>query len=187
MKAYKICAAILLAAAQAVVTGAVAAASAGPMLMQDQILSGKLLDPVKGAFLQEWREHPFFIKENPMKGKVLNLWPAHFETEAAEETESETEPPVYEATASAAWKGYEDGRIEVSVTLNSDGEILDVEILDCSSQYAPVGQVAAPVIAERIEKEQTTYVDAISGATQTSEAVKKAAAIAIHKAKEELK
>lgn len=97
------------------------------------------------------------------------------ETEA--ETEAETEQPSVSYTASAF--GYDGGRVTVTVTIAPDGTMEKVEILDCSSQTPEIGQVAAPAAAERIVREQSTEVDAVTGATETCEAVKNAVKTAI--------
>lgn len=99
------------------------------------------------------------------------------ETETEMETEAETEQPSVSYTASAF--GYDGGRVTVTVTIAPDGTMEKVEILDCSSQTPEIGQVAAPAAAERIVREQSTEVDAVTGATETCEAVKNAVKTAI--------
>lgn len=99
------------------------------------------------------------------------------EIETETEAETETEQPSVSYTASAF--GYDGGRVTVTVTIAPDGTMENVEILDCSSQTPEIGQVAAPAAAERIVREQSTEVDAVTGATETCEAVKNAVKTAI--------
>ena len=66
------------------------------------------------------------------------------------------------------------GDVKVATTLNSDGAIVDIAILDCSTETPEIGQAAAPKVAKAIVEAQSTKVDGISGATLTSDAVKAA-------------
>lgn len=68
----------------------------------------------------------------------------------------------------AASKGF-GGDISVTVTITEDGNIGNIDV-DCSSETESIGQLAAPKICETVKTNQTLAVDAVSGATVTSEA-----------------
>lgn len=66
------------------------------------------------------------------------------------------------------------GDVKVATTLDSNGAIVDIAILDCSAETPEIGQAAAPEVAKAIVEAQSTKVDGVSGATLTSNAVKSA-------------
>ena len=80
-------------------------------------------------------------------------------------------------TASASGYG---GGVTVEVKF-SETEILAVDIIS-HNETAGYGDTAAENIAEKIIEEQTTEVDAVAGATLSSEAVKAAVADCVNQA-----
>ncbi|MDO5522078.1 MAG: FMN-binding protein [bacterium] len=82
----------------------------------------------------------------------------------------------YTATA----KGYSSD-VTATVVITKDGKIDKVDV-DASGETETIGQVAAPKIAADIVDKQTTNVDAVSGATYTSNAVLTAVKDALTKA-----
>lgn len=99
---------------------------------------------------------------------------AESDTQAAEE-ETESEPDEetekaasIEVTGSA--KGYQ-GDVQVAVTLNGDGSMKSIRILDYSTEAPDIGQTAALELTTAMIERQSTDVDVISGATMTSNAV----------------
>lgn len=72
---------------------------------------------------------------------------------------------------------------DVAVTMTFDAEsITDVQV-NASGETAGIGGAAAPEMAQRILSEQSGNVDAVAGATVTSDAIKKAAVDCIAQAK----
>ena len=78
---------------------------------------------------------------------------------------SETYGKSYKATA----KGY-GGDVTVDVTVATDGKINAIKV-DAPDESPDKGGVAVPKIAEEIIATQSLSVDAVSGATVTSNAV----------------
>ena len=86
-------------------------------------------------------------------------------------------PGVY--TASADGFG---GPVEVALTVGDAGGITRVSITG-DAETPEVGGAAIPVLSERILQAQDAGVDAVSGATYTSQAVIQAASDAVAQAK----
>ena len=86
-------------------------------------------------------------------------------------------PGTYEATAQGM------GTVKVTMTF-SENAITDV-VLDVSGETASIGGVAADELKAALMDAQNPDIDAVSGATITSDAVKKAAAKCIAQAKGE--
>lgn len=72
---------------------------------------------------------------------------------------------------------------DVTVTIEVDEEKILKATVDAAGETAEIGGVAAEDLAKAILDKQTFEVDAVSGATKTSDAVKKACEEAIAKAK----
>lgn len=83
---------------------------------------------------------------------------------------------VYSSTAT----GY-GGDITVNVTITENRNVGTL-LVDATSEDPSVGQVAARRIAKTIVAKQSLKIDAISGATKSSEAVLKATEAALGKA-----
>ncbi len=107
-------------------------------------------------------------------------------TEAAEGTstaggsESAAGSSVQAGTYEAAEKGF-GGDVTVKVTVSEDGAVTNVEV-EAGSETPDLGGKAAPRIAEDIVKNQSLAIDAVSGATVTSNAVLAAAETALSQA-----
>ena len=71
--------------------------------------------------------------------------------------------------------------VRAAVTMSADGRIEDVRI-DVSGETPELGGAAAKRMAPEIVRSQSTAVDGVSGATVTSEAIRRAVAAAIEKA-----
>ena len=96
------------------------------------------------------------------------------------------------ASSAAAQNGYTAGTYtataagingDVSVTMTFDAEKITEVVIDASGETESIGGVAAEELANTILEAQTSEVDAISGATITSNAIKEAAAKCIAEAK----
>ena len=88
------------------------------------------------------------------------------------------------AVTAGTYEGAAQGKlstVKAAVTLNQDGRITDVK-LDVSGETPELGGAAAKKMAPAIVEHQSTAVDGMSGATVSSEAIRKAAAAAIEKA-----
>ena len=88
------------------------------------------------------------------------------------------------AVAAGTYEGAAQGKlstVKAAVTLNQDGRITDVK-LDVSGETPELGGAAAKKMAPAIVEHQSTAVDGMSGATVSSEAIRKAVAAAIEKA-----
>ena len=83
-------------------------------------------------------------------------------------------PGTYTGTATGI------GEVKVTMTF-SETAITDV-VIDASNETESIGGVAAPTLQEAIMAAQSTEIDNISGATITTNAVKKAAASCIEQA-----
>ena len=94
---------------------------------------------------------------------------------ADDSAESVYTPGTY--TASARGHG---GDVTVSVTFD-ENSIIDVAI-DASGETPEIGGVATDVLAEQVRKAQGSAIDGVSGATETSNAVKQAVADCIYQA-----
>lgn len=104
-------------------------------------------------------------------------------TTTAETTTAAAEESLYTAgTYSASEQGF-GGPVTVTVTV-SDSEITDVAI-EGEGETPAVGGAALDTLKQAILDAQSAEVDAVAGATITSDAVKKAAAAAIGQAKGE--
>lgn len=84
---------------------------------------------------------------------------------------------VYEAAA----PGIYNTDVKVTLTIGGDGTITDVQI-DASGETPDYGGAAAEPLRERILKAQSADIDAVSGSTVTSNAVKTAAAACLEQA-----
>ena len=84
-------------------------------------------------------------------------------------------PGTYTASA----RGRE-GDVIVTVTFD-ETRILDVTV-DASAETPAIGGVAAETLAEQVKKAQSSAIDGVSGATDTSVAVKNAVAECIYQA-----
>ena len=84
-------------------------------------------------------------------------------------------PGTYTATAT--------GMGEVTVTMTFDETSITEVVIDAAGETADIGGAAAPQLVEAIMAGQTPLVDGISGATITSTAVKRAAAMCVAEAK----
>ena len=88
------------------------------------------------------------------------------------------------AVTAGTYEGAAQGKlstVKAAVTLNQDGRITDVK-LDVSGETPELGGAAAKKMAPAIVEHQSTAVDGMSGATVSSEAIRKAVAAAIEKA-----
>ncbi|MDO4521828.1 MAG: FMN-binding protein [Eubacteriales bacterium] len=103
------------------------------------------------------------------------------ETEAAEIAEIEPTGGYLAGTYEAHAEGF-GGDVKVAVVIGDAGELQAVQIVDYSSETPDVGQAAAPKLAAEILKAQSAEVDGVSGATITSDAVKKAVSDALAQA-----
>ncbi len=74
-------------------------------------------------------------------------------------------PGTYTATA----QGYA-SKVKVTLTIAKDGTISDIKA-DASGETAELGGKAAPQICKEVKDKQSLSVDAVSGATVTSNAV----------------
>ena len=77
-----------------------------------------------------------------------------------------------DGTYEGVGQGY-GGDIKVSVEVKS-GKISNIELVDVSSETPGIGGVAAPEVTKKIIDAQSTEVEAVSGATGTSNGVKEA-------------
>lgn len=106
------------------------------------------------------------------------------ETAAPTETPAPTEKPDWASLGGTAYdgkaKGY-GGYVHVTVVLNEAGEILDVQ-LGRHNESEGYGEKAISVIPELIIKRQSLDLDAVTGATLTSEAILAAVANALMEA-----
>lgn len=80
-------------------------------------------------------------------------------------------------TASAMGR---EGEVFVTVTFD-ETHITDV-VIDASAETPAIGGVAADALTEQVKKAQSSAIDGVSGATETSVAVKKAVADCIYQA-----
>ena len=71
--------------------------------------------------------------------------------------------------------------VKAAVTLDAEGRLTDVK-LDVSGETPFLGGEAAKAMAPAMVKHQSTAVDAVTGATISSEAIRKAVIAAIEKA-----
>lgn len=88
------------------------------------------------------------------------------------------------AVTAGTYEGAAQGKlstVKAAVSLNQDGRITDVK-LDVSGETPELGGAAAKKMAPAIVEHQSTAVDGMSGATVSSEAIRKAVAAAIEKA-----
>lgn len=105
---------------------------------------------------------------------------AEEETEKESETGEEAEETAsIEVTGSA--KGYQ-GDVQVAVTLNEDGSMKSIRILDYSTEAPDIGQAATLELTTAMIERQSTDVDVVSGATMTSNAVIEAVNAALDQA-----
>ncbi|MCD7819451.1 MAG: FMN-binding protein [Lachnospiraceae bacterium] len=89
---------------------------------------------------------------------------------AAEESSEGTYTP---GTYTASSVGHEDG-LTVTITVD-ESSIVNVEV-DASNETAEIGGAAADDLAEQILAAQSTEIDGVSGATETTDGVKRALA-----------
>ena len=95
---------------------------------------------------------------------------------APADTKGSFSPGTYKSST----KGF-GGEVEVTLTIGENGGIVDAEIVG-EGETPEVGGAAIPKLREQILEKQATDVDTVSGATITSTAVKKAAAVSLAQA-----
>lgn len=88
---------------------------------------------------------------------------------------------AFEAGTYTAQAQGQNAPIKLSVTFTND-KIAKIEIVD-QKETVGIGSAAAPIMVDRILKDQSLNVDAVAGATATSNAVKKAVEECIVQAK----
>lgn len=106
------------------------------------------------------------------------------ETSDASDPDSGTDDPSSTAVSAGDYEGTADGfggEVTVIVTLDEQATIIQIET-EAANETADIGGQAAPKIAEAIVEHQSVNVDAVSGATRTSEAVKAAVSSALEDA-----
>ena len=74
-----------------------------------------------------------------------------------------------------------EGEVKVKVTVDAAGAIKDVAV-DASEETPELGGVAGPEVGKAIVEHQSLAVDGMTGATETSDAVKKAVTDALRQA-----
>lgn len=75
---------------------------------------------------------------------------------------------------------------DVTVTMTFDANRITDVVIDASGETPAIGQAAANKLKALLMEKQTASVDAVSGATVTSDAVSRAAAKCIEQAKGEI-
>ena len=98
---------------------------------------------------------------------------------AASSSTAATGDPIYTA---GTYTGTATGIGEVKVTMTFSETAITEVVIDASNETESIGGVAAPTLQEAIMAAQGTEIDNISGATVTTNAVKKAAASCIEQA-----
>jgi succinate dehydrogenase/fumarate reductase flavoprotein subunit/uncharacterized protein with FMN-binding domain len=98
-----------------------------------------------------------------------------------EETTTQEFPRMTPGTYVATGIGFNGTEFPVVVTV-SDSVITDIEIPNPFVDSANVGNVAAPILVQKIKKYQTSGVDNVSGASVTSMGIKSAVADALAQA-----
>ena len=94
--------------------------------------------------------------------------------------EDKKEEAIYTpGTYTASAMGRE-GEVFVTVTFD-ETHITDV-VIDASAETPAIGGVAADALTEQVKKAQSSAIDGVSGATETSAAVKQAVADCIYQA-----
>ena len=73
----------------------------------------------------------------------------------------------------------------LTVEMDFSTEAIDAAHVDASSESDFLGQIAAPIVAERIVEAQSPDVDVVAGATVTCAAVKRAARLCVAQARGE--
>ena len=86
------------------------------------------------------------------------------------------------SSTAATYTGTATGIGEVKVTMTFSETAITEVVIDASNETESIGGVAAPTLQEAIMAAQGTEIDNISGATVTTNAVKKAAASCIEQA-----
>ena len=99
-------------------------------------------------------------------------------TAFADEAKGIYTPGTYSATATGI------GTVMVTMTFSADA-ITDV-VLDVTGETASIGQAAAEDLRNALMQNQSAEIDAVSGATMTSNAVMEAANKCIQQAKGEI-
>jgi uncharacterized protein with FMN-binding domain len=97
-------------------------------------------------------------------------------SEDLEEVDVESEPQVLTGVA----KGF-GGDVTVAVNIDENGAIADVTV-ETPNETEGIGTTAAPQVAQAIAEAQSVNVDAVSGATVTSNAVIEAVTAALTEA-----
>ena len=92
---------------------------------------------------------------------------------------------AYQAGTYTASAQSQNGPVSVSVTFSKD-KIESVKITE-QKETVGIGEVAAPLMAKRIQESQSLAVDSVSGATATSKAVLAAVEDCVKQAKGNLK
>lgn len=85
-------------------------------------------------------------------------------------TEQEKKTEGYKGKYKGEAKGF-GGDIKVEVELDSEGKILSVSVNKDNNETEGIGKAAIEKLPDEIVKAQGTNIDAVSGATKTSEAV----------------
>ena len=98
---------------------------------------------------------------------------------AASSSTAATGDAIYTA---GTYTGTATGIGEVKVTMTFSETAITEVVIDASNETESIGGVAAPTLQEAIMAAQGTEIDNISGATVTTNAVKKAAASCIEQA-----
>lgn len=98
---------------------------------------------------------------------------------AASSSTAATGDAIYTA---GTYTGTDTGIGEVKVTMTFSETAITEVVIDASNETESIGGVAAPTLQEAIMAAQGTEIDNISGATVTTNAVKKAAASCIEQA-----
>ena len=116
-----------------------------------------------------------------LAGRGNSQLPVAASTASVSGEEEASENTIYMAgTYRATAEGFDSSDVTVKMTFSADA-ITNVSI-DASSQIKGIGQEAAEPLQEAILKAQSADVDGYSGATFTSDAIKKAAADCIAQA-----
>ncbi|MGI6193256.1 MAG: FMN-binding protein [Christensenellales bacterium] len=98
------------------------------------------------------------------------------DSEVSDDDTIELEPTVLTGVA----QGF-GGDVTVNVSIDENGAIAEVTV-ETPNETEGIGTVAAPVVAEAIVTAQSVNVDAVSGATMTSNAVIEAVTAALTEA-----
>lgn len=101
-------------------------------------------------------------------------------SEGTEASEGNTQAEIKAGTYTAEEQGY-GGSVTVTLTVDENGIITDGTV-NASTETDKIGQAAAPEVIHAIIEKNSSKVDAVTGATITSEAIMGAAAKALEQA-----